>query len=152
MKTQQLEQCIEELLRQADIGVSVRLEKKFPGGRMVGGKYNMNTHTITMYTDVIQAQCMQMFGSLEQAEEYFAVVLAHEIGHAADPELRALSEALDETDDPSVKRLTALRIEENAWNYALNLLPEADSRFMSIIIDESLFAYREMARDQAVTA
>ncbi|MDP4096187.1 hypothetical protein OIN60_05305 [Paenibacillus sp. P96] len=152
MKTKQLEQCIEELLLRADIGVSVRLEKKFPGGRMVGGKYNMNTHTITMYTDVIQAQCQQMFGSLERAEDYFAVVLAHEIGHAADPELRVLSEVMDEADDPYLRRLTALRIEENAWNYTLNLLPEAESKFISIIIDESLLAYREKVQDRTVTA
>ncbi|MDO7906417.1 hypothetical protein Q5741_08300 [Paenibacillus sp. JX-17] len=137
---------INELLERANIGVSVQLESVFPGGRLVGGKYGMNSHTITLYTEVILDQCLQLFGTLERAEDYFAVIAAHEIGHAADMELGSLCEAMESSMMPAERSRIALQIEENAWNYALQLIPEIDAVFISTIIDESLAAYREQVQ------
>jgi hypothetical protein len=138
----QAERVVAELLERAAIGVTVKLEKRFPGGRLIGGKYAMNAHAITMYTDVIETQCLQMFGSVDRVEEYFTVVLAHEIGHAADPELVDLSDALEQESGIGTRQRLALQIEENAWNYALSLVPEIEATFISAVIDESLLAYR----------
>jgi hypothetical protein len=138
----QAERVVAELLERAAIGVTVKLEKRFPGGRLIGGKYAMNAHAITMYTDVIETQCLQMFGSVDRVEEYFTVVLAHEIGHAADTELVDLSDALEQESGIGTRQRLALQIEENAWNYALSLVPEIEATFISAVIDESLLAYR----------
>ncbi|BFH13902.1 hypothetical protein WJ0W_003730 [Paenibacillus melissococcoides] len=69
--------------------------------------------------------------------------MAHELGHAADAELERLSAAMDMGGTPADIRRIALRIEENAWAYAVSLLPEIDDAFIQAIIDESLRAYRE---------
>ncbi|WP_258168981.1 hypothetical protein [Paenibacillus sp. AR247] len=96
---------------------------------------------------------MQMFGSLDRVEEYFTIVLAHELGHAADPELPALSESLEDMNLTEEQRMrVALQIEENAWNYALELIPEADLPMMSAIIDESLYAYRLQVEEAGAEA
>ncbi|MDH2331341.1 MULTISPECIES: hypothetical protein [Paenibacillus] len=142
MERYQAERVVAELLERAAIGVTVKLEKRFPGGRLIGGKYAMNAHAITMYTDVIETQCLQMFGSVDRVEEYFTVVLAHEIGHAADTELVDLSDALEQESGIGTRQRLALQIEENAWNYALSLVPEIEATFISAVIDESLLAYR----------
>ncbi|WP_025683952.1 hypothetical protein [Paenibacillus maysiensis] len=143
MERNQAERIVAELLQRADIdGMTVKLEKRFPGGRLIGGKYAINAHAITMYTDTIETQCIQMFGSAERVEEYFTVVLAHEIGHAADSELLDLSDALEQESGLGTRQRLALQIEENAWNYALRLVPEIEETFISAVIDESLLAYR----------
>lgn len=51
---------------------------------------------------------------------------------------------------PADIRRIALRIEENAWAYAVSLLPEIEDAFIQAIINESLRAYREP--DEARTA
>ncbi|MBO3285124.1 hypothetical protein MKY98_24710 [Paenibacillus sp. FSL M8-0228] len=149
MERYQAERIVAELLERAAIGVIVKLEKRFPGGRLIGGKYAMNAHAITMYTDVIETQCLQMFGSIDRVEEYFTVVLAHEIGHAADTELVDLSDALEQESGIGTRQRLALQIEENAWNYALGLVPEIDATFISAVIDESLLAYRVPIMEQS---
>ncbi|MDQ0494146.1 hypothetical protein [Paenibacillus brasilensis] len=149
MEKNQAERIVAELLERADIGVTVKLEKRFPGGRLIGGKYALNAHAITMYTDVIETQCLQMFGSVERVEEYFTVVLAHEIGHAADAELVRLSDALEQESEIGTRQQLALQIEENAWNYALRLVPEIEAKFISAVIDESLLAYRVPVIEQS---
>lgn len=149
MERYQAERIVAELLERAAIGVAVKLEKRFPGGRLIGGKYAMNAHAITMYTDVIETQCLQMFGSIDRVEEYFTVVLAHEIGHAADTELVNLSDALEQESGIGTRQRLALQIEENAWNYALGLVPEIDATFISAVIDESLLTYRVPIMEQS---
>lgn len=149
MERYQAERIVAELLERAAIGVAVKLEKRFPGGRLIGGKYAMNAHAITMYTDVIETQCLQMFGSIDRVEEYFTVVLAHEIGHAADTELVNLSDALEQESGIGTRQRLALQIEENAWNYALGLVPEIDATFISAVIDESLLVYRVPIMEQS---
>lgn len=145
-----MEQIAGRLLECSGLPVTLSIERRFPGHRLVGGKYSMNAGTITMYSEVIAAQCLQLFGSLDRAEDYFAVVVAHELGHAADAELERLSAAMDMGGSPADIRRIALRIEENAWAYAVSLLPEIEDAFIQAIIDESLRAYREP--DEARTA
>ncbi|MFK4341111.1 MULTISPECIES: hypothetical protein [unclassified Paenibacillus] len=149
MERNQAERIVAKLLQRADIGVTVKLEKRFPGGRLIGGKYAMNAHTITMYMDTIETQCIQMFGSVERVEEYFTVVLAHEIGHAADSELPDLSDAMEQESELGTRQRFALQIEENAWNYALGLVPEIETTFISTVIEESLLAYRVPVVEQS---
>ncbi|WP_342415873.1 hypothetical protein NST83_23640 [Paenibacillus sp. FSL R10-2782] len=149
MERNQAERIVSKLLQRADMGVTVKLEKRFPGGRLIGGKYAMNTHAITMYTDTIETQCILMFGSVERVEEYFTIVLAHEIGHAADSELPDLSDAMEQESELGTRQRLALQIEENAWNYALELVPEIETTFISAVIDESLFAYRVPVLEQS---
>lgn len=138
------------LLERSGLPVTISIERRFPGNRLVGGKYSMNAGAITMYSEVIAAQCAQLFGSLDRAEDYFAVVVAHELGHAADGDLERLSAAMDMGRSPADIRRIALRIEENAWAYAVSLLPEIEDAFIQAIINESLRAYREP--DEARTA
>lgn len=148
MDQYECERIITELLRRAGLDITVHLESRFPGGRMVGGKYNMTAQTITLYTDIIQAQCLHMFRTTKHQADYFTVVLAHEIGHAADARLLALSDRLEQTTDPVIQRQIALRIEQNAWNYALGLIPEIESTFISRIVDESLLVYQHDPEQQ----
>ncbi|WP_246073106.1 hypothetical protein [Paenibacillus dokdonensis] len=148
-----MNQIVDQMLQRSGLDIIVRLESRLEGGRLIGGKYGMISKTVTMYTEVIEEQCLQMFGSLEQVETYFAVVLAHELGHAADTRLSFLCEELeDEAISAERRTRVALQIEENAWNYALALVPEVDAVFFSTVIDESLVAYRMQAQKAAAVA
>ncbi|WP_239004617.1 hypothetical protein [Paenibacillus tepidiphilus] len=102
----------------------------------------MSTHTIYLYIEEIIRQCRLMFGSTGRLMEYFAVIMAHELGHSADEELEQLADRLDEPLTACERAEIQLRIEENAWSYAAALLPDIDSAFMQRITDESLSAYR----------
>lgn len=132
------------LLLKSGSSASLTVEQVFPGGRLIGGKYNTASHTVTIYTEVIKTQCLQMFQSLEYFPDYLKAVLAHEIGHAEDQELSILADKLD---DPNLteqeRKQIALQIEENAWNYAMNLIPEIDQGFLQTIIYYSLKAYKD---------
>ncbi|WP_310551176.1 hypothetical protein [Paenibacillus glufosinatiresistens] len=128
--------------------IPVVIEPRFPGKRLVGGKYHLDSHTVFLYKASIVAQCVRLFGSTERLKEYIEVVLAHELGHAQDRELRGLADALD---GPLTEREEAgirLRIEENAWQYAQALLWDADPLLIGRIIDESLAGYREQIQLQ----
>ncbi|WP_106767345.1 hypothetical protein [Paenibacillus faecalis] len=145
-----LNRIVTELLRRSGSGVTVKLERYFPGGRLIGGKYSLHTHSVTMYTEVIKQQCLQLFGSLESVHDYFAVVFAHELGHAADPHLQKLSDELDGTEDDTRRREIQLQIEENAWNYAMPWMIDIHPALVNVIVDCSLEAYREQL--ESVTA
>lgn len=122
--------------------MKVSIEPRFRNNRRVGGKYHLASHTVYLYKEEIVRQCCELFGSPCRLKEYIAVILAHELGHAEDPELEQLAAALD---GPLTERQEAeirLRIEENAWAYAVSLLREADASFLHIIMEESLFSYR----------
>lgn len=125
------------------------LEDRFPGNRLVGGKYVMTAHRVHLYKQEIREQCRQLFGSLELLEQYIQVVLAHELGHAQDPHLDALSSRLEGRLPVRERAAIALEIEENAWRYAAALLPEIDPAWMDIIVGESLAAYREALRPES---
>ena len=143
MKNLQIEKIVDEILVQSGSSVKVELEDFFPGDRFAGGKYNFGSHTITLYIEEIKAQCLQVFSSLDQFEDYFAIVFAHEIGHAEDRELAELIQKMEEAGNDVVKKGIALQIERNAWDYARMLIPEKLHPFMDTIIGYSLEPYYE---------
>ncbi|WP_229696146.1 hypothetical protein [Paenibacillus albidus] len=131
-----------DLLGRSRSQVTVTLEPRFAGNRLVGGKYHMGSHTIYLYKDQIKEQCCKLFGSTNRLKEYIAVILAHELGHSEDVELEQLALALEEPLTARQQAEIRLRIEENAWHYAAVLLADMDTSFLQIIIEESLFSYR----------
>ncbi|RIW26734.1 hypothetical protein D3H55_23515 [Bacillus salacetis] len=145
-----LQQITSTLQARAGSRVNVILESNFPGKRIAGGKYNMGTDTITMYIDEIKRQCKMLFKSLEYFYEYFTVVFAHELGHAEDQELEGLADRMDTAEDFERKQI-ALRIEENAWCIAKELIPDLDSNFIHEIIEESLLYYRDQVKTETVS-
>lgn len=136
---------IQELLYRSGNEVPVRLHYRFPGKRMVGGKYSMSDRSVTMYLGEVKKQSRLLFGSAACWRPLFAIVFAHELGHASDPELPALCSRLDACEDELERSRTALRIEENAWDYARRLIPEIDPRMLERVMDDSLLAYRQAA-------
>lgn len=141
MKDLHIENVVEQILIQSGSSVTVMLESYFPGDRFAGGKYNFGSHTITLYIEEIKAQCLQIFSSLDHFEDYLAVVFAHEIGHAEDSQLAELIDQMDACSNEYSKKGIALRIEENAWEYARQLIPEQLHPFMDTIIRYSLQPY-----------
>ncbi|SEU25959.1 hypothetical protein [Paenibacillus sp. NFR01] len=142
LENQGFEETVDGLLARAGNGVAVKYVLRFPEDRMVGGKYQMSTHTIYLYIEEIIRQCRLLFGSIDRLKEYMAVITAHELGHSVDSELPGLADRLDKSLTIRERAEIQLRIEENAWKYAVTLLPEIDSDFMRRIIDESLSSYR----------
>lgn len=143
MKKIEIDQAVEELKRRSGTKAEIVLKKRFPGGRLVGGKYSIGAHTITLYIDVIKEQCQTLFHSTERFMEYFAIVAAHEIGHAEDTQLGQLADQLDACSSGHERGEIALKIEENAWEYASRLLFEMDKDFMDQIVGQSLEPYYE---------
>lgn len=143
MKKSVLNRTVSEILSRSGSGVTVKLDSYFPGGRLIGGKYVMNSNSVTMYTEVIKQQCVQLFGSPEFVYEYFAVVFAHELGHAADASLLMLCDELDFCTNDTKRKEIELQIEENAWNNAMPWITDIDPVMISTIIDCSLEAYRD---------
>ena len=139
---------VEELLARSGSSVKVVIEERFPTRRMVGGKYNPGSHTVTLYEQVIEEQCRLLFASERCLGEYIKAVFAHELGHAEDPQLTELAERLNDSPPALCKRI-ALQIEENAWNYAEQLVPEVDAGLMKTIIFHSLRAYRESIQEES---
>lgn len=101
----------------------------------------MNSRTITLYIQEIQEQCTELFGSLQYIEQYFQIIFAHELGHAHDPMLEMLADELERCSDSLQSARISLRIEENAWEYARDLLPEVEPFIFQTILDRSLEAY-----------
>ncbi|WP_199925493.1 hypothetical protein [Paenibacillus bouchesdurhonensis] len=133
----------DQLLMQSGSTVSLDVRSRFPGGRNVGGKYSIADHKVTMYVGEIKKQCLSLFGSLEAFPQVLRIVFAHELGHAEDAHLQELSDLLDHCDNEQERKRIALRIEENAWNYAKMLIPEEDQSMMQTVIYYSLKSYRE---------
>lgn len=144
MNKSELNRIMQELLRRSGSSVTVETEAYFPGGRLIGGKYVMDSHSVTMYTEVIRQQCLQLFGSLEPVEAYFTVVFAHELGHSMDQTLPVLCIQMDDALDEREQNRIALQIEENAWNIALPWLQDLDLDFIQAIMACSLAAYHEV--------
>lgn len=143
---------VKQLLKQSGSQAQVRLKHRFPGGRNVGGKYSMFDHSITLYLYEIRKQCRIMFGSapLSLCKQLLRIVLAHELGHAQDAQLSELSDSMDACESRLDRSRLALQIEENAWNYARQLLPAASVEMLEVVMEHSLRAYREvLAEEQA---
>lgn len=143
---------VNQLLKQSGSQVGIKLRHRFPGGRNVGGKYNIDDHTVTLYLTEIRKQCRVMFGSASAplCRQLLRIVLAHELGHAEDPQLSELSDSMDSCGSPLERSKLALQIEENAWSYARQLLPAACSEMLDIVVQHSLRSYYEViAEEQA---
>ena len=123
-----------DFLNQYDSSLQLLLEEEFPDSRCVGGKYSITNHTITLYKKDIEIQLKRLLGSLERFEEYAWIILAHEMGHALDPDLSVLSMELQGQN----KRETLYQIELNAWNIAGGLIPFIDEDLFNRVRDESL--------------
>ncbi|MDP4170791.1 MAG: hypothetical protein Q8906_09305 [Bacillota bacterium] len=139
----ELEVIIGMLMNRSGSDVQVNIASHFPGNRFAGGKYSMDTHTITLYIEEIKEQCKQSFGSLHRFEEYFTVIFAHELGHAEDRKLAALVELFDECRSEFDRNRIAFLIEKNAWKYAEKLIPDISKAFRKQIIAHSLRPYYE---------
>ena len=139
----QIREMATELLKNAGCTAHLKIKKQFPGGRLVGGKYHPHTHTITLYTETIRRQCELLFGSCKWFMPYATIVLAHEIGHAMDENLPLLSAAFEESGHLPEKQALALTIEQNAWDFAGQLIPAHLEPLFQKIMDESLSAYRQ---------
>lgn len=141
LKEQLFTQIVDELLLRSNSQVQVKIETRFLGKRLVGGKYHMGSHTVYLYKEEIMEQCIRLFGSLDRLEEYIAVIFAHELGHSEDKDLQELASLLD---GPLMERERAeisLKIEQNAWSYAQGLLSNCDPLFILNIIEHSLSDY-----------
>ncbi|MFP3443232.1 hypothetical protein R0K18_36410, partial [Pantoea sp. SIMBA_133] len=66
------------------MNVPIQLTDYFPGERLIGGKYSLETNMITIYMEEVRKQCILLFGSDDHLNDYFTVIVAHELGHAAD--------------------------------------------------------------------
>ncbi|WP_245680515.1 hypothetical protein [Bacillus marinisedimentorum] len=141
---------IKDIMERSGSKAEVYIEDLFPGGRLVGGKYQIHAHAVTMYTGVIKKQCRMLFGNEDRLHDYFKVVFAHEIGHAEDENLEHLSHALASAESESQQQRIALQIEENAWRFAESILEDMDSPFLSKIIDTSLDSYRQALYGSAI--
>ncbi len=143
MERTTVKQILDELLEASGSEVSVNMKSRFPGGRNVGGKYSISDHSVTMYLGEIKKQCLTLFGSVDDCERMLRIVFAHELGHAEDVMLDELSQRLDTCDSELERKRIALRIEENAWDYAKKLVPDTDRQMMETVIYYSLQSYRE---------
>jgi hypothetical protein len=143
LKKEEFEIRIRRLLGRSNSSANVVFETYFPGRRLVGGKYNPSSHTITLYRDTIREQCLQMFGTERYTDVYAAVIFAHELGHAEDHQLADLSAKLDEERlGRREKNKIALKIEQNAWDFACRLLLDWEyAAVLQEIIYQSLEPY-----------
>ncbi|MDO3410120.1 hypothetical protein QWJ34_10140 [Saccharibacillus sp. CPCC 101409] len=144
-----IEDTIADILTRSDSRIEVVLENLFPGKRLVGGKYNLDDNRITLYLGVLEEQCIQLFGTLDDFEEYVRIVLAHELGHANDPELEYLSERLVKIRGNLSRIRVTLRLEENAWRYADDLVRTENPALFDTIMGQSLSGYYEALPEYA---
>ncbi|MED1204066.1 hypothetical protein [Heyndrickxia acidicola] len=143
MNNTDMNKTMKDVLALSGSNANVRLMNRFPGNRLVGGKYSPGTHTVTLYIEEIRKQCRLLFASEDVFPIYFWIVLAHELGHAEDSELNTLSERYDICGSDVERKRIALKIEENAWDFARTIVPEDYRGILEEIIDQSLRAYRE---------
>ncbi|WP_083256280.1 hypothetical protein [Domibacillus iocasae] len=134
---------IKHLLDLSGSTAAVEIHHSAGGQTIAGGKYSLAKHKITLYWDGIEEQCRLLYGSLKPFDQHLAAVFAHELGHAEDSELNTLADQLDQTNDPLQRKRIALRIETNAWNYAIRLLQERDSEFLQFLMYISLEPYHD---------
>lgn len=144
-----IERTVNDVLTRSNSQIEVVLEHLFPGKRLIGGKYNLDENRITLYLGVLEQQCKLLFDSLEPFEEYVRVVLAHELGHAHDPELDYLSERLVNIHGKLSRTRVSLRLEENAWRYADDLLRRENPAIFDTIMGYSLSGYYELLPEYA---
>ena len=124
MKETVFHSIVRTLQQKSNINVPIQITDHFPGERLVGGKYSLETNQITIYLEEVKKQCVLIFGSDEYLIDYFTVIVAHELGHAADKTLALLAKQRANALSSIRKRQLSLIIEDNAWRFAKKLLPE----------------------------
>ncbi|MCQ4088058.1 hypothetical protein [Saccharibacillus sp. JS10] len=144
-----IEDTVTDVLARSNSKIEVVLENLFPGKRLIGGKYNLDDNRITLYLGVLEQQCELLFDSLEPFQEYVRVVLAHELGHAHDPELEYLSNRLSSIRGKVSRTRISLRLEQNAWQYADDLLRGENPIVFDTIRGQSLSGYYEVLPEYA---
>lgn len=144
-----IEHTVTDVLTRSNSEIEVVLEHLFPGKRLIGGKYNLDDNRITLYLGVLEEQCRLLFGSLEPFEDYVRVVLAHELGHAHDPELEYLSDRLVQIRGKLSRTRVSLRLEQNAWRYADDLLRRENPAVFDTIMGYSLSGYYDLLPEYA---
>ncbi len=140
-KEHHFQQIIRKLKEVSGLDVDILVEDHFPGKRMVGGKYSLETNRVTIYLEEIRKQCFRLFGSEEKMMDYFAVILAHELGHAADQSLLELSMVRAGKMDKEMINQLSIKIEENAWMYAKKLVPDLQP-ILTLVMEQSLAIYK----------
>ncbi|MBN8208385.1 hypothetical protein JI666_06485 [Bacillus sp. NTK071] len=135
------QQIIRKLQELSGLDVDILLENDFPGRRMIGGKYSLETNVVTIYLEEVRKQCFRLFGSEEKLVDYFSVILAHELGHAADRNLMELAMVRADHTDHQKRMQLSIKIEENAWNYAKRLVPDLHN-ILNVVREHSLAMYK----------
>lgn len=141
----ELSAVVQQLLEQSGSTVSVEIHQSADRHTIAGGKYSLSHHKITLYLEGIKEQCLVLYGSLKPFSQHAAAVFAHELGHAEDKRLNELSDLLGLATDPLEKKRLALRIETNAWSYAIRLLGEDHHEFLHFLMHMSLEPYHNGA-------
>ena len=137
-----LHSIVRRLQKQASMNVPIQLTDYFPGERLIGGKYSLETNMITIYMEEVRKQCILLFGSDDHLNDYFTVIVAHELGHAADKSLVLLAKERSSTRCVNKKRQLSIIIEDNAWKFAMKLIPEL-SHILVSVRNQSMDLYRE---------
>jgi hypothetical protein len=137
-----LHSIVRRLQEQASINVPIQLKDYFPGERLVGGKYSLETNMITIYMEEVRKQCILLFGSDDHLKDYFTVIVAHELGHAADKSLAMLAKQRSSTRCLIKKRQLSIIIENNAWKFAMKLIPEL-THILVTVRNQSMDLYGE---------
>ncbi|MFP3472695.1 hypothetical protein R0J90_21815, partial [Micrococcus sp. SIMBA_144] len=57
-----LHSIVRRLQKQASMNVPIQLTDYFPGERLIGGKYSLETNMITIYMEEVRKQCILLFG------------------------------------------------------------------------------------------
>ncbi|MYL62977.1 hypothetical protein GLW07_06350 [Bacillus hwajinpoensis] len=137
-----LHSIVRRLQKQASMNVPIQLTDYFPGERLIGGKYSLETNMITIYMEEVRKQCILLFGSEDHLNDYFTVIVAHELGHAADKSLVLLAKERSSTRCVNKKRQLSIIIEDNAWKFAMKLIPEL-SHILVTVRNQSMDLYGE---------
>ncbi|MBM7587709.1 hypothetical protein JOC86_004283 [Bacillus pakistanensis] len=132
---------VSKLLKLSGSGVKVKIEERCPLNRNIGGKYNLQQHTITLYQAEIRKQCDLLYPGKNVFDDYTAVVFSHELGHATDRSLQKLVDLYDRVEKPFQKRKIEFLIEVQAWKNAKKLVPDIPAAFFNHIKHHSLEKY-----------
>ncbi|MBF0706455.1 hypothetical protein IQ283_07505 [Alkalihalobacillus hwajinpoensis] len=136
-----LQDISHKLLRDSGLDVQIQLKDYFPERRLIGGKYSLETNQVTIYVEEVRTQCVKLIGSEEQFLDFFTVILAHELGHAADSNLPILASKRAHTECLEMKKQVSILIENNAWNYAYNLVPQFKD-ILALLKEHSMKLYK----------
>ncbi len=133
---------VKSILQMLSLTTTVTIEEHFPGNRNIGGKFSLKSGAITLYLEEIKLQCIRVLGTDERMVDYFKIILAHEIGHSEDKDLEQLAKRKQVAKSNYEKHQLAIKIEDNAWNFAKKVFPEL-LPLIEIIMDHSMSIYKK---------